>query len=237
MKADNFDKEISELYQERKQQLTPPEIKLTQVQQTTYSRFSLARVAGILFAAGGASFGIMAIITHLANAPMVESPATATQHVIALADPVTDKKREVVIPVRPELPPQPVIKPPQRQLDIASVPNHQGAEPSELSLVLPGEQLVVLPQLTEPKLSIQPVHKVMPKYSVNALKSKQSGMVKLGYKISAQGEVLDIVVLTSDAARELQKSAKQALSKWQYRPGKNYQERYEIIFEFKLDRG
>jgi len=110
--------------------------------------------------------------------------------------------------------------------------------PIDSTFSLPVDVVTVskTPTVKLPKLLLVPIYQEQPKYSNKAVRAKQSGTVKLAYNISPQGKVLNITTVESSQHRELNVSAKKALSKWRYRAGTYNKERYEIVFDFTLDQ-
>ena len=112
----------------------------------------------------------------------------------------------------------------------------QWYEFSELDLNSAQIQVVTIPKIKEPKLILKPIFKIMPKYSIKALQANESGEIRLRYQINSQGKVEGVEVITSSVGRLLKKSAVQALAKWQYESSDNYQDHYEIIFDFNVNK-
>ncbi|TWX50599.1 TonB family protein [Colwellia hornerae] len=93
----------------------------------------------------------------------------------------------------------------------------------------------VTADIKPPRLSLVPLYQEQPKYSIDVIRAQQSGTVKLAYSLSPQGEVLNINTVELNVNRELNISARKALSKWRYRRGIYSEERYKIIFDFTLE--
>lgn len=240
MSTDKFDKEIGQLYQQRKRQLVAPEIDINidvrnkDIKST--SQFSLSRMVAIFIAGGTASFGILAIIGHLANNPVKQENSFNVGHQVEMIKVVTEKVEKDLIPVKQPLTPTPIKKLIKSELGLVVEPNNETALIKDFTFDEGAVQVITLPQLQEPVISMDPTFKVMPKYSVKALMANQTGTIKLSYKIDVNGKVNNIDILETSVNRELQKSAKLALSKWQYKPAQGYKDSYEIIFEFGLDK-
>lgn len=145
---------------------------------------------------------------------------------------VNTKDEEVILPT-PKLPSKPektIISNQTNLLSPLHESNHvMGVDNLDLNVV----KIVNLPLLKDPKLTIEPIYKVMPIYSTKALKDNQSGDIRLRYNIDKLGNVNNIYIVSSTVGRELQRSAKKTLAKWRYNPIDNVQRDYEIIFEFK----
>jgi protein TonB len=230
MKDEQFDKEITTLYQQRKSQIIAPEVTLSE--PSTKAKYSVFKVLSTFIFGGIASFGIMAIASYLAKKPEELQQIQYTKHQVKIADIASIEKNDEIIIPKPELPTKPEKPVVQIKKDLLVPLNSKAhvnnVDSFELSMV----QIVNLPQLKEPKLFVKPVYKVMPKYTSNTLKGTHSAAVRLRYEIDEYGNVKNIDVVSNNASRELQRSAKKALAKWKYNPDDNVQRNYEIIFEF-----
>lgn len=234
MSSDDFDTEMAKLYQQRKAQIIAPQISFKEQEKSR--RFSPTSLLAIFSAAGFASFGIMAIISHLSTAPIQTSPLYNSNHQIDIIEITSNEDDKNNMPIIPPLPPKPIIKQPSKTfpLDVEKQVNKTIIAPETLATAQ--VQFVTLPQLIEPKLAIKPIYKVLPKYSLSALQSKQSGEIQLKYQITPSGSVKNITILKSSVSRKLQQSTKKALAKWQYTPSNSFKESYQIVFEFKADK-
>jgi len=232
MSEDNFDKEVSQLYRQRKNEIIAPNFDVNIHSKVLKNRLSLSKALAIVLVGSAASFGIFAIISHLAKTPQVIIGNPIVNHAVELKEiPAVEVTNKSIV-VKQSLPPKPIITepintkalPPQVQ----SVPN----EFSELDLASVPIQVVTIPKIKEPKLILKPIYKVMPKYSGKAMQANEIGTIRLRYEINIQGKVDNIEVVKSTLGRGLQKSAKKALAQWQYPPNEHYKASYEIIFEF-----
>lgn len=234
MKDEQFEKEITDLYQQRKSQIVAPSISMTE--PSSKSKRSFVSLFSIFALGGAASFGIMAIITHFAKSPQANLQNQTIKHQVNITEKPSPKPDETVILIKPELPPKPPVPPlnikPKLLKPVKNSTQVNDVDNVELNVV----HVASLPQLKEPELSINPTYKVMPKYSQKALQDNQSGAIRLRYEIDASGNVTNINVMESKVSRELQRSAKKALAKWKYNPEDNIQSSYEIIFEFNSGR-
>ena len=237
MSHENFDKDITALYQQRKQQITAPEVNLSLQKITKKPRYSLLQMLSILFVGGAASFGILAIISQLSAPPPVKfTPSLSPKlRVIALENEPVTTTDDVIVIISPPLTRQkPYIAPEQPQHEKV----HQTKQvQSELALTLSVDvvNVTIYPTLEQPKLSLVPLYQEQPKYPLKAIRAKQSGTVKLAYTISPLGKVKNIVIVESTVNRDLTSSAKKALSKWRYQVGAFNDDGYEIIFDFMLN--
>lgn len=237
MKDELFDKELSELYQQRKQHLTPPNVDIAQPPKN--KRYSPLNLLSILTIAGFASFGIMALITHFALIPdkKTRMPNNTSYRInITDEDSIRIDDKQTPIAVKPKLPPKPIKNSINSEVKLL-VPTKNNAQLNEIeSMHINAVQIVKLPQLTEPELNIKPIFKIMPKFSNKALFNKSSGTVRLQYEIDNSGSVKNIEIVSSSVSPSLQRSAKKALAKWKYKPDENVQNNYEIIFEFNTSQ-
>lgn len=232
MSKDKFDNEIAQLYQQRKQQFVAPTIKLQQ--EPNYHKYSPIKLLTLFLAGGMASFGIMAVISHLStNQNKVITPVINRQ-VIELIEITPNKTSEQTLPKIKPLPPKPEVKPPITPSMLPTQVNahNQSIKPAELTVNL--MQVVIVPQLTEPKLINEAIYKVLPEYPVNTRTNKQSGEVKLSYQIDSLGRVINIKVVTSSVGRDLQRTSKKALSQWLYKPNVQLSGDHEVIFKFTM---
>jgi len=148
---------------------------------------------------------------------------------------ITPVDKVVTIVIPPLVPKKPYIAPIRA--------NHKQVHginelPNALPFSFPIDVITVSinPSVKQPALSLVPIYQEQPKYSQKAIRAQQSGTVKLAYIISPQGNVSSISTVASNANRELNLSAKKALSKWRYRAGEYNKEGYEIIFDFTLEK-
>lgn len=230
MKDEQFDKELSELYQQRKSKLVAPNINLAGA--SNIKKYSLLKIFSIFTFGGFASFGIMAVITHFAKGPSEHNPIyISPSHQIEIAEAPEKQVADIIPLTEPKLPPKPELPKLVSESNIL-VPVKSEAKVNKVEDIgLRVVQIVKLPHLKEPEFLIEPIYKVMPKFSNNALQQK-SGSIRLRYEIDSEGKVKNIEVINSDVSRELQRSAKKALAKWKYAPSQSVEESHEIIFEF-----
>lgn len=230
MKDEQFDKEVSDLYQQRKSKLVAPNINLAGA--ANIKKYSLLKLFSIFTLGGFASFGIMAFITHFAKGPSEHNPKyISPSHQIEIAEEPEKQVDDIIPLIEPKLPPKPEL--PKLVTDstiLVPVTNEAKVNKVE-DIGLHVVQIVKLPHLKEPEFLIKPIYKVMPKFSNKALQQKP-GSIRLRYEIDSEGKVKNIKVIKSEVSRELQRSAKKALAKWKYAPNQSVQETHEIIFEF-----
>jgi len=238
MKYQASDKEIDALYQQRKQQISAPEINLSHLKKGKKSRYTLIQMLSILFCGGAASFGILAVISHFSTMPppqVIQTEQTKLNIVEIDFEKVEPKEPIIAVQIPPLIPKKPYVAPVQPKnnnvLTVKPVAN-------EVTLVMPVDVVTVsvVPSVKAPELSLVPIYQEQPKYSVKAIRAKQYGTIKLAYKISAQGKVLNVNTVESNVSRDLSHSARKALANWRYRAGTYSDEGYEITFDFTLEK-
>lgn len=238
MSIDKFDNEISQLFQQRKQQIVPPKIKLQQ--EPSRHKYSPLKLLSLFLAGGMASFGIMAIISHLSTSQIKAIAPAINNQAIKFIELTPNKPTEKTLATSkplPPLPPLPIVTAPvtPRIMPVQAQNNNHVIKSAKLAVAL--IQIVTVPQLTEPKLVIEPIYKVLPEYPLHARINNQSGEVKLSYQIDTTGKVSHINIVSSSVENGLQRSAKKALAKWQYKPNAQLLGRHEIIFKFTVPKG
>jgi TonB family protein len=234
MSADKFDKELSELYQQSKKQSHAPTVDLTSDAKPVKSTRSPWHMLALLVTGGAASFGIMALVTHFAKPPAHGNSEQYKQHSVRVVE-ITEVNPEVVTlpPVTPPLPPKPEGHTPKASSEIPT-PTSAITKPT-FAFNKPTADAVNVPEINQPTFDVQPIHRVMPEYPKSALYSRKSGTVKLQYRISYTGKVIDISGLNKHGNRLLERSAKQALSQWRYPEESGGDKFLEIEFEFNLE--
>lgn len=234
MSTDKFDNEIAQLYQQRKHQVVAPQIKLQQ--EPIYHKYSPLKLLTFFLAGGMASFGIMAVISHLStNQNKIIVPVMNSQ-AIELIELTPNKVTEKTLVIIKPLPAMPEVNTPVTPLILPDhvITNTHTIKPVELKVNL--IQVVTVPQLTEPTLVNEPIYKVLPEYSVDARNNNQAGEVKLNYQIDSFGKVNNIKIVSSSVDRNLQRTTKKALSQWLYKPNAQLSGEHEIIFKFTMTK-
>jgi len=234
MSNEAFDKALTKLYQQRKAQTVAPKIKIDQLKNREIKKLPIMRAFGLLFTAGGASFAIFAIITHLAKPPVdVKSVAYTSQPIVVEKLPteqVNVPESETYEVALAPLPPQK--KSAVKSTNFAVAAKTETLEQPTVDMPVNYVQGIAVPPLKQPELSLEPIFRVMPKYLIDKNKRNQLGEVKLSYQINNRGETTSITIVSSNVDRELKKSARKALAQWRYKTGIHYNGIYEIIFEF-----
>jgi len=238
MKHEGSDREIDSLYQQRKQQIVAPEIISSTLKKGKKPQYTIVQLLSILFFGSAASFGILAVISHFSTHPKMPHNQTsqiALNIVDLKSENITPVDKVVTIVIPALVPKKPYIAPIRA--------NHKQVHginelPNALPFSFPIDVITVSinPSVKQPALSLVPIYQEQPKYSQKAIRAQQFGTVKLAYIISPQGNVSSISTVASNANRELNLSAKKALSKWRYRAGEYNKEGYEIIFDFTLEK-
>ena len=236
MSADSFDKELSGLYQQRKDQIKAPEL-VGDTTKKMHVKRSPWHTLALLLTGGAASFGIMAIVTHFAAPPAHNSAKHYQPHSVRIIELGEVKPQaEALLPVTPRLPPQPESLPP-KTLGNSLVKQEQIVL---LKAELPAQKvfnpLVKIPKINAKLVAINPIHKVMPEYPKSALHEQKSGTVKLQYIISDEGKAVDITNLNKQVDRVLVRSAKKALTQWRYAKENSSSQILEVEFEFNLEK-
>ena len=235
MSADKFDKELADLYQQRKQQIQAPTINLASETKMIKPQRSPWHMLVLLLTGGVASFGIMALVTHFAKPPVHGVGEQYKQHSVRVIELIeVQPEQETLPPVSRPLPPKPEITTPTRT-DNARPEATAINETPTLSFNNTADNTLKIPAINQPNVSINPVHKVMPEYPKSALYARKSGTVKLQYRISDTGKVVDIVSVNQHGNRLLERSAKQALAKWRYSTANASDKLLEVEFEFNFN--
>ena len=238
---DQLDNDISVLYQQRKQAAVPPTInfeKAAAEESSSQRKNPVIKGLGILFSASFTSFGIFAIITHLAKAPDIEETTNyEPKFVLIESTPIPNG----TTPIQPEIPPMPpqpgktvVEKIPVEEVNLASLP--------KVKIVMPGriftQASVTIPEINVEEAQVAPSHKVIPSYPIGARKDKVTGKVMLTYDVDATGGVINIELVDSpktDTKKLLSHSAIKALKQWKFVELEQTSIDNYIVFEFQLD--
>lgn len=236
MSADKFDKELSELYQQRKQQTIVPELELsTAANKQQSNQRSPFHMLALLLAGGIASFGIMAMVNYFAKPDVHGSLDQYKKHSVKIIELAPDKIEPNVLPPTPPLPPKPEHTAPASTSTLEHTADIIAVEKPNIALEHSINDAINVPNIAQPTSQPAPIHKVMPEYPKSAVFARQSGTVKLAYRINEQGQVVDIISFNERSHRALEKSAKQALAKWQFSPQAHSDKTLEVMFEFNLD--
>lgn len=227
MNGDNFDKELADLYQQRKTHIVTPNIDFNKVDKK--GRFSMVKLLSIFFVAGCASFGIMAIVSHFSTMPTTKNTVVHTVHITDRVDLTSTEIDEKTILTNKPLPPKPAVNSPSAHVRLEPK-NENVAAQVQIDII---DEVIVqdisLPELSQPISKLKPIYKVLPKY---AHADAQQGEVDLSYRVDNLGQVIQIKVLESNVNRNLERSAKKALSKWRYSDDTNVEHELRVRFKF-----
>lgn len=248
-----LDQEISQLYNQRKQAVTTPNINLQSlmVENSVIKRESNASakqgnmrtssnkraLPWLVLLGGTASFGILAVMSHLIAPEQHPDDSFDNQlsSTIHIAEQPIEPEAETDIIV-PPLPPKPDVITPDSSPNVS---HEQWQTPSASATALAEVEMpdtqVTLPQLVEPTLQgkFLPVAKVMPEYPARAQQAKITGVVSLSYQINDNGKVESIELASPRADKLLERSAIKALKQWQF-ADEAQGNKQQVVFEFSL---
>lgn len=102
-----------------------------------------------------------------------------------------------------------------------------------------GDALVAVAGGREINANVIPLARINPIYPKRAKMMKLEGFVKLEFTITRTGSVKDIEVVESEPAKVFDRSAKRALSKWQFKPklenNRAVEQRASVKINFQLE--
>jgi len=230
MSDKNFDKDISLLYQQRKQEIKAPEVNLSKVKPVKTKRYNALQIIGIFFFGGAASFGILAFMNHLIEQKVIEAES-APKMQIRLVE-LTEPSENIVI-IKPALGgvKKPSIIPLHREQhelldkqtiatnlavgfpfdDVNNMPSESSVQPT-LSLVPLYQELAT----SSTNHELQAIVRVKPKYPMWAERDNIEGWVQLAFDVNETGKVENVSVIDSEPKRIFNKAARKALLKWKY---------------------
>jgi len=232
MNDESLDKEINELYLKRKEQLDVPSVNLSTAKKTIKETFSLTKILALFSVGLGVSFGIFALVQHIAHLPQSKNNKTikTSGYIVEREDKIADIPVKVVVPKKiVKLPQAPSYQPPN------ATPNIKVANLDKL----PKVELLPLPKaklatITVSSLAIKPDFKVMPNINEKITPLIKNGFVQLRYNINKLGETENIKIIKSSVTQDIQRAAKKALRQWRYQPKQQFKDHYEVVFEFKV---
>jgi len=243
MSSPLIDKEISELYQQRKHQTTAPSVNIDALitPKVKVKSFSQKFVI-ILSVSSLASFSILALINQLRQPVEINTNKgniNLTRE-IKLVSIKNDKSSSLaIIPTIEKIPPRPQAAN-QPEGDKTSVITHVTPISGEENLIhqLENQNIEINTQISTDTLNFILVKKVQPKYPIKAQQMKLHGFVKLSYQIDSSGSIINITVNES-TNKLFTKSALKALNQWKYeRHNKAEQNKllqHKIEFTFNTD--
>jgi len=232
--SDNFDQDIDALYVQRKHKIKSPDI--TFKEKSLKKTYSFRGILSLILLGGVASFGILAVINHLAkpsNKDQQKNKSYLTQVDIIHIEKANNA--EQLIHVKTHNPPENLNKKlteqPIRNFDIDTVYQIKPMPAKAISLSSSNVQAIrILTNKLEYNVS-QPTFRVMPKLSRN-ITSQETGRIRLTYTLAIDGKVQNINIIESSLNRQLERSAIESLSQWRYMPKSSNGELLHIEFQF-----
>ena len=223
MQDNDFDNELTRLYQQRKSSIVVPPFT-----EQVPKRNRWLKPIATLTIGGGLSLATVAVMTVLIKpAPQVENvqPSVPQDNVVTMIEPPAVKTP--VSPLPAQLPQQPEVTqlPEQATETIEQLP---AIAPERIQMGVNQALSIHLPDLAVPKAERVPVHRVLPQFDAY----QQPGAVTLRYQIDEQGKVFDVKVVEATLNYQGQKKAKKALTQWRYEKSQATEKPLEIIFEF-----
>lgn len=243
--SSQHDEQIERLFQKRKQSIVAPEIHIPE--KTVTIRPIKSNILGLLvaFIGGGvASFGILAVVSHLAQLPketQIAGQQITNKTAIDFAKDddgeLTQQAVEKVVQAAKQdlLTPKPVSKPVPKRVAMVEKSYHIAIDKNLTGGMVEQYMLAI----KQPELNVEISHQVMPEYPYHALVAGQEGYVKLAYSISSQGQVSNVQVIESKGSNVFEKSAQEALSQWRYFSSVNNvnrEQQAQVVFEFSLPK-
>ncbi len=230
MSDKNFDKDISLLYQQRKQEINAPEVNLSKVKVIKTKRYSALQIIGMFFFGGAASFGLLAFMNHLIVQKVAEAEIEPKMLIRVME--LTEPSEDIVI-IKPALAgaKKPSIMPPHREQH-ESV-NKQAIE-TNLAADFPFDDVNIIPSgsTAQPTLPLVPLYQELSAsittdevraifrakaiYPRQARRDNIEGWVQLAFDINETGNVENVSVIASKPKRIFNKAARKALLKWKY---------------------
>jgi hypothetical protein len=163
MRRDNSDNDLSSLYQQRKSQLVAPKIYFTAKQKP--AKYSLLKLLCFGFLGGGMSFTIMAIISHLADAPTSKTQTREEQSTVL--EVTKNMASTESLPVLLPLPPTPEkinTSHPKTSREEPIVDHLINPSASQSPIITVEVKAVSVPTLSKPKNQLNAIYKVLPEY-------------------------------------------------------------------------
>lgn len=233
--SEQFDNAIEALYSQRKNSTQAPKIVFEE-KKSKYT-FKMKEFFSILALGSVASFGILAVMNHFSHLPTHPSEQTSSAMIFVDTIDVKDIDKDN----------QPInMKPPKHKVDeikpLAEQPIRTFVLHTEIEVKPEAAKAITLdsnkaitmaliPNTLQGKVP-QPTFKVMPVLN-RVSGSHKAGRVKLAYKLSVEGKVQSITIIQSNVHRDLEKSAKKALSQWRYPKQLSINEDLHVEFQFK----
>jgi TonB family protein len=229
MNNDDFNDELERLYRQRRKSVTAPQITVTKniAKTSTVRKFS-----SIILLAVGSSFGVLAIVSHLATPSTPEQMARNANQQFIEIEPVVSSTEDVAANLTPklreikEIPPVPKSNAPATAniiaIDTTTIASPELSDSLDINVVLQDDARRVL-------------RKVMPEYSTPLQSTSEVATVVLTYQVRSDGTIANIAVEQSNATQALNVEAKRALSNWLYEKSADSQltNTKKVVFEFK----
>jgi protein TonB len=233
MSHDNFENDLSSLYKQRKSQFVAPKIHFTAKQKP--AKYSLLKLLCFGFLGGGMSFTIMAIISHLADAPTSKTQIRQEQPSVTVLEVTKNMASTESLPVLLPLPPKPEktnITPPKASREEPIVDHLINPSASQSPKITVEVKAVSVPSLSKPNKQLNAIYKVLPEFPTHSKITKKTGQVTLRYQVNIDGSVNNIKIISSNLDRDLQRLAKKALQQWRFEPGLPHSITRQVMFKF-----
>lgn len=233
MSQHDFDKELQDLYQKRKQHIKVPDVALPFVhnQKKRVSKPAIFMLGGL------SAFALMAIVNHYQPPKKPQDiPVQTIKYVLEVA-PYEKAKEDNIVISHQALPEKPrSVLPAVPPLTV--IPANNFSLDTDIDLLNESIEPIELPRMQEPNLLVKPSYRVMPRYDEFDLDGSASASIELSYQVDKMGNVTSIDIIESSANRKLQKLSVKALSQWRYRPLETEQgehQQYRVVFDFTTD--
>ncbi|MCJ8318463.1 MAG: energy transducer TonB [Colwellia sp.] len=237
------DKEISELYQQRKNQISAPSINIDALIRPKVKKKSFSQKFFVVLSISSfASFSILALINQLRQPVEVHSQKSeiSLQREVKLVAITNDEKSPLALPPLIEKIPALAQAANKPKVGNTTALTHIEAMPSAANLInqINNQNIEINTQISTDTLNLVLIKKVQPKYPVKAQQLKLQGLVKLSYQVNSLGNVINITV-EKTTNKAFTKSALKALNQWKYqRNNKVAQDelpQHKIEFTFNID--
>ena len=230
MNQHDFDKELQDLYQKRKQQIKAPDVALPFARKKN----KFISKPTVFMLGGLSAFGLMAIVNQYQPSKPAQVRSIQTVKYVLEISPYEEVEEDntlvlpQLLPEKPEssLPPIPTL---------ADIPVNHFTLETDINLLQGNIEPIELPHMQERDFLVQPTLRVMPKYNKFDLDGAVSASIELSYQVNKMGDVSDIDIVESSVNRKLEKSSIKALSQWRYIPSEDLHstsKHYRVLFDF-----
>jgi protein TonB len=236
MSRDNFDNDLSSLYEQRKSQLVAPKIHFKDNHKP--AKYSPLKLLCFGLFGGGMSFTIMAIISHLADAPKSKIQTRVEKPTVTELEVTSHKASTDSLSVLLPLPPKPEktnITPPKASLERPLEDHQLNPSVSQPPPIMVEVKAVSVPSLSKPSTQLNVIYKVLPEFPTHSKIIKKTGQVTLRYQVNIDGSVNNIKIISSNLDRDLQRLAKKALQQWRFEPIVSRPTTRQVMFKFKAN--